>query len=246
MDMWEPLVAIADAIGRETGDAARGAAALASGAHDADSAALGIALLADIRGLFDEKAVDKFSSKVLCETLATIEGRPWAEYGRMKKPLSQNQLAKELKPFSIVSHTIRLAGDSTPKGYTLSDFEDAFARYLPSAETADGPVSSHSNCHSATIQLGVSESGDFQNTTQDACGASKTAVSLTERTTVAVWRTKAAGRMPIQHFLARAKPKATALLSLTPIPTWRVFDDERGDAYRIFLPARHSVDPESA
>ncbi len=177
MDKWEPLIAIADAIGGEYAKHARAAAAAASGAHDAASAPLGIALLADIRGLFDEKATDRFSSKALCETLATIEGRPWGEYGRAQKPISQNQLAQVLKPFSIVSHTIRLADDSTPKGYTRSDFEEAFVRYLSDPITADAPLSGDPNRHTATSQRAVGENSDFQGATEGQCGAAKNGTS---------------------------------------------------------------------
>ena len=51
MDKWEPLIAIADAIGGEAGEAARLAAIAVSGGR-ADDAPLGVALLADVRALF--------------------------------------------------------------------------------------------------------------------------------------------------------------------------------------------------
>ena len=173
-DKWEPLIAIADAIGRETGDATRLAASAASGAHAAASAPVGIALLADIRGVFEEKATDKFSSKTLCEALAAIEGRPWGEYGKARKPITQNQLAGLLRPFVIISHTIRLVDDnSTPKGYERKDFKDAWARYLVDPKNSETPVSDDSNRHNATTQRGVGESSDFATATEDACGASK-------------------------------------------------------------------------
>ena len=40
-------------------------------------------------------------------------------------------LAKILRPFSVVPKTVRLE-DGTLKGYHPNDFEDSFARYLPS------------------------------------------------------------------------------------------------------------------
>jgi len=39
-------------------------------------------------------------------------------------------IARLLKPFGISPETIRV-GEDTAKGYRLSAFEDAFARYLP-------------------------------------------------------------------------------------------------------------------
>ncbi|MGD0290114.1 MAG: bifunctional DNA primase/polymerase [Candidatus Binataceae bacterium] len=172
-DKWEPLVAIADAIGPDWGERARAAAVKLSGAREDDSAPLGIALLADISGLFDEMATDRFSSKALCEALAALEGRPWGEYGKAQKPVTQNQLARLLKSFLIVSHTIRLPDGSTPKGYTRSDFEDDFTRYLPDSKNPEAPISGNSNRHNATTQRVQGGSADFQSATKDACGASK-------------------------------------------------------------------------
>jgi Protein of unknown function (DUF3631) len=57
----------------------------------------------------------------LCQELGRIEG------GLV---VTQGWLAAMLRPFGIRPHTIRI-GSSTPKGYELKDFEDAFARYLP-------------------------------------------------------------------------------------------------------------------
>ena len=177
MDKWEPLITIADAIGHETGEAARLAAAAASGARDADSDPLGIALLADIRALFDEKATDRFSSKALCEALAEMEGRPWGEYGWAQKNITQNQLARLLNPFVIASHSIRLADGTTPKGYECKDFADAFTRYLKDSKNVDTPASDDSKRHTATAQRGVEEDDDFQTATEVACCASKNGVS---------------------------------------------------------------------
>jgi hypothetical protein len=60
--------------------------------------------------------------------LVEIEGRPWAEY-RHGKPLTQNQLARALKPIGIAPEVIR-EGNSTPRGYMFGQFGDAFDRYL--------------------------------------------------------------------------------------------------------------------
>jgi hypothetical protein len=48
---------------------------------------------------------------------------------RAGKPISPNTLASLLKPFGIVPGTIRI-GDTTPKGYQLAHFQDAFDTYL--------------------------------------------------------------------------------------------------------------------
>jgi hypothetical protein len=62
-----------------------------------------------------------------------MEGRPWAEWKASKvaspKPITKNQLAQMLKPFRIISDSVRI-GDHTPKGYRLHQFTEAFERYL--------------------------------------------------------------------------------------------------------------------
>jgi hypothetical protein len=65
----------------------------------------------------------------MAETLASIEGRPWAEWGKAKKPITKHQLAGLLKPFGISSDSVRI-GTHTPKGYHRHQFAEAFARYL--------------------------------------------------------------------------------------------------------------------
>ena len=42
-------------------------------------------------------------------------------------------MAKQLSAYGIKPKTVRLGHDNTPKGYELSEFKDAFARYLPPA-----------------------------------------------------------------------------------------------------------------
>jgi hypothetical protein len=169
-DKWEPLIAIADAISVEAGNTARLTAIAASAASDAADASSSIALLGDIRSLFDEMNSDKLSSKKICALLAAIEGRPWVEYGRAQKPISQNQLAQALKPFAIVPHTIRLSEGSTPKGYERKDFRDAFERYLPDVKDGGATVTSDSNRHNATTQRGEGENVDSPTATENACG----------------------------------------------------------------------------
>ena len=80
----------------------------------------------DIRAIFAERGVDRLPSAELVEALIAIEGRPWAEW-KAGKPLSQNGLARLLKPLKIRPGTKRFAGEKTLKGYYLSDFDDAFS-----------------------------------------------------------------------------------------------------------------------
>jgi len=91
-----------------------------------------VTLLADIRAIFAERHADRLPSAELVAALIAIEGRAWAEW-RGGKAITANGLARLLAPFGIKPGTIRIGGE-TPKGYQLSQFEDAFARYLPGGE----------------------------------------------------------------------------------------------------------------
>jgi hypothetical protein len=125
-DNWRPLFAIADVIGPDWPERARKAAAVLA---PRETQSTGTQLLADIRAAFDEKKADRLSSEEICETLATIEGKPWAEFGKARKPISRNQLARLLNDFHIKPDNVRI-GTRVPKGYLRQQFEGAWQRYL--------------------------------------------------------------------------------------------------------------------
>ena len=129
-DNWQPLLAIADVAGGTWPERAR---SIAAATVDADQVKR-IGLLADVRDVFDAKGVDRIRSIDLVAALVTMEGHPWAEYGKSGKPLSANGLARMLANDKISPNTIRFGTgpDDTGKGYERKQFEDAFARYLVS------------------------------------------------------------------------------------------------------------------
>ncbi len=131
-DLWEPLLAIADLAGGRWPDRARAAALALTGAREDDER--GVQLLADVRAAFVAKGTDRLASKTLVEALVAVEDRPWATCGRNDKPLTPSHLAALLKPFVIVPRSVRLDDGTTPKGYLLEQFHDAFNRYLPATE----------------------------------------------------------------------------------------------------------------
>ena len=90
--------------------------------------------------------------------LVAIEGRPWAELGKSRKPLTQNGVARRLRPLGITSENIRI-GDKVPKGYLLVWFGEAFSRYLES-EGASEPLQRHNADETGT-------STGFQSTTPE-------------------------------------------------------------------------------
>jgi len=160
-DNWELLLAIADLAGADWSQRARDAAVALSddGASETDS--LGERLLRDIRETFSAQQADRLSSKALCEGLCSVEGAPWSEFGRTRKPLSPNRLARLLAPFAIASHTIRLE-EGTAKGYLRDDFADAFDRYLTTSSVSGGNsvTSAAASRADAPIQSVTDKPGD--------------------------------------------------------------------------------------
>ena len=135
-DNWRPLFKIAEIAGRDWPKRAAEAFAKLTSIEDLDAQGVGTLLLADIAAIFAAEATDKLPSAKLAESLAAIEGRPWAEWGRHRKPISPNQLANQLRRFGVQPDTIRI-GNETPRGYTLSDFREVFDRYLPKSSVPD-------------------------------------------------------------------------------------------------------------
>ncbi len=168
MDNWMPLFAIAEALGGMWPEHARQAAVGLSGQRTADNESVKVELLADVRDLYARQGEDRFSSSGLCDLLALFEERPWGTW-KHGKPMTAVQLAQLLKPFGVLSRTIRIEGQGTLRGYLLGDFSDAFSRYLPTVS----PDSTVSECNSATTR---SQSGDiplFQDATDDPCCTSE-------------------------------------------------------------------------
>jgi putative DNA primase/helicase len=126
-DNWRPLFAIADIAGGDWPGHARAAAERICGGADEETS-VRVQLLKDIGELFKKHNTDQLSSEIIAQELAVMEDRPWPEWGRTGKPISAPQVARQLKPFSIIPKVIRI-GDKTPRGYRLAWLEDALRRY---------------------------------------------------------------------------------------------------------------------
>jgi hypothetical protein len=124
-DVWEALLAVADATGGDWPTRARVSAVTfvtdASGAVPS----LGIRLLSDLRSVFgDREAVP--TADLLADLIALDES-PW---GDLKgKALDARRMARLLHPYDVSSKTIRI-GNGTVKGYTRESLSDAWTRYL--------------------------------------------------------------------------------------------------------------------
>ncbi|RFC31213.1 MAG: Protein of unknown function (DUF3631) [Candidatus Nitrotoga sp. MKT] len=126
-DNWECLLAIASCAGAEWLARATAAALKLSGAAE-KTVSMGNELLADIQHIFETKRVDKISTADLIAALCADEEAAWATWNRGKQ-LSPRQLSRQLAGYSITSKNIRL-GYGISKGFELSQFADAFMRYL--------------------------------------------------------------------------------------------------------------------
>jgi putative DNA primase/helicase len=128
-DNWRTLLAVADMAGGHWPQTAREAAKVFAAAS-ADNQSIRTLLLSDIRELLSTHQGDAIHSELLASHLGAMVERPWHEWGRTRRPMTQSALARELRHFDIVSGSVRI-GNSTNKGYHRHQFEDAFARYLP-------------------------------------------------------------------------------------------------------------------
>jgi|HubBroStandDraft_3_1064219.scaffolds.fasta_scaffold01323_5 hypothetical protein len=126
-DNWMPLLAIADTAGGEWPDRARSAARALSGAVESADGT-GEQLLADLRAIFSQRRATRLFTHELLEDLNAREDRPWKEW-RRGNPMTNVQLAQQLRPFSIRPGTVRIGSD-TAKGYALEQFAEAFTHYL--------------------------------------------------------------------------------------------------------------------
>jgi hypothetical protein len=180
-DAWEPLFAIADIAGADWPKRARRAAiALASiDEVEAVEGDLKLTLLSDIRDIFasedhadhDDKYGPRLATKHLLGELHRLEERSWSVWGKARKPITDVALAALLRGYGIRSGSVRLEDGSTPKGYYLRSFQEAFARYL-------SPTSLYPPAlvrHAATTPRKPGESEDFAAATSEFFGGSENA-----------------------------------------------------------------------
>jgi Protein of unknown function (DUF3631) len=127
-DNWRPLLQIANLCGGDWPQRAREAACLLSG-EGHESTSINVEVLIDIHLALGE--AEAMRSVYLVAALIADPERPWAEWGKNGKPLTQRQLATLLRPFGIVPETVHIDGLSDAKGYKRESFKEAWAAYLP-------------------------------------------------------------------------------------------------------------------
>jgi putative DNA primase/helicase len=157
-DYWRPLLQIADVAGDAWGKRARQAIiANAQGGKVEEGSRIEQVLL-HIREIFTvSDHLDRITSADVCTRLAENTDRPWAEYGKTRKPITPAALARLLKPLGITAQVIRV-GDETARGYYRNQFDEAFNRFL-------GPLPP--KCNSVTNAANTGTSSTFQSVTDE-------------------------------------------------------------------------------
>ncbi len=133
-DVWEPLLAIADAAGGHWPDRAREACVtLVTASKANDKGSLGVRLLTDLRDHV-MAGIDRLPTVAILDRLNALDDAPWADLHG--KPLDNRRLGRMLAEYMtadnepIASRNIKTAG-SVLKGYYAADLWDAWARYCP-------------------------------------------------------------------------------------------------------------------
>lgn len=189
-DVWEPLVAVADAAGGDWPERARAAClALTAATSVDDEATLSERLLADLWDIFGDKA--QLTTREILGSLHDIEEAPWQEL--RGRPMTARDLARLLRPYGVKSRNLKQPGGDVVKGYLRKDLDPVFARYLryqrysategenapafePETEVADttAPI----RYQSATGENGAP---GFENTAPGGAGSGVAAVAAVAR-----------------------------------------------------------------
>jgi Protein of unknown function (DUF3631) len=126
-DIWESLLAIAEAAGGHWPKRADVAAVtLVTVAADREPS-LGIRLLSDLRDIFGDN--EQMTTAAILERLHTLPEAPWNDL--KGRPLNDRGLAIRLRQYGVKSGTLNLGGESRAKGYTRTSLHDVWLCYLP-------------------------------------------------------------------------------------------------------------------
>ncbi|MFJ9594943.1 DUF3631 domain-containing protein [Streptomyces virginiae] len=133
-DVWEPLIAVADAAGGDWPARARAACAqIVAASKQDDKGSIGIRLLTDLRDHV-LNGIERLPTISVLDRLYALEEAPWADMGG--KPLTSRSLAKMLGEYMtgdnkpIEPRNIK-SGGAVLKGYYAADLTDAWTRYCP-------------------------------------------------------------------------------------------------------------------
>lgn len=125
-DVWEPLLAIADAVGGPWPGRARVTAVTLVTESKESTPSLGVRLLADLREVFGDS--EALFTRDILQQLNEMDEAPW---GNLRgQQLDARGLSNRLRPYGISRKQVRVGLESS-KGYSRADLVDAWERYLP-------------------------------------------------------------------------------------------------------------------
>ncbi len=155
-DGAEPLLAIADLAGESWPARARDALVDLFGQRPDEADSWGVQLLAGIRKAFEGE--DRLATEALLEKLHEDEEAPWRSWNK-GNGLKPRGMANLLRPYEIRSRSLRISGGFA-KGYYATQFEDVFARYLPSGDVLSvTPVTTALTSHKRDFSYTSQEGG---------------------------------------------------------------------------------------
>jgi hypothetical protein len=126
-DVWEALLAVADLAGGHWPTTARKAAVTLVTESRKRTPSVGVLLLADIKTAFDRLDVEKAPTEDILAELGKMDEAPWSTI-RRGESLDARGLANRLGKYGIGSKAQR-DGERVFKGYSRSQFDDAWKRY---------------------------------------------------------------------------------------------------------------------
>ena len=140
-EVWEPLLAVADAAGGHWPETARAACLHLCEVAKDRRVSLGVRLLTDLQIIFGD--TEALHTETIIERLVNPDAHgldpdaPWAELHG--KPISVRGLASLLKPYGVNSQKVKVHGRAL-QGYRREHLWDAWRRYLPCTPAEVEPV----------------------------------------------------------------------------------------------------------
>ncbi len=134
-DVWEALIAVADAAGGDWPERARAAAVYLVTESKASTPSLGVRLLGDLRAIFGD--LQSMSTEDILTALYLVEESPWSDL--RGSPMNARGLANRLRPYGVRSTKVRIDAESTLQGYRREALHDAWIRYAPVPDVPDVP-----------------------------------------------------------------------------------------------------------
>jgi Protein of unknown function (DUF3631) len=126
-DVWEALLAVADAAGANWPERARTAAVFLVAAAADREPSLGVRLLADLREVFGD--ADQLTTAELLGRLHGLPEAPWNDVNK-GQPINDRGLAFRLRQYEVKSRTLTMPGGARAKGYLRADLKAVWGCYL--------------------------------------------------------------------------------------------------------------------